>query len=96
MCDCAILNYTDEWGCPLPPTSYPPSYEHGYLSLAGGCAILASLDVAPAPGESRVENVRQALQGEKVAYNSYLRDPMLRRQYAPFIPELQGQVMCGK
>lgn len=96
MCDCASLNYTDEWGCPLPPTSYPPSYEHGYLPLAGGCAILASLDTAPVRGELRVENTERQQDGEKVAWSSYLRDPMLRMLYAPFIPELQGQGMCGK
>jgi hypothetical protein len=96
MCDCANLNYTDEWGCPLPVTGYPPSYEQGYLPLAGGCAILASLEAAPAISELRVENAASARCGKKVARISFLSDPILRTLYAPFIPELQGQGMCGK
>jgi hypothetical protein len=96
MCDCADLNYTDEWGYPRPPTGYPPSYEQGYLPLAAGCAIFASLDAAPAGSEQRVEIAERAQDGKKVALTGYLRDPMLRAMYAPFIPELQGQGMCGK
>lgn len=96
MCDCANFSYTDEWGYPQLPAGYPPSYEHGYLPLARGCAIFASLDVAPAISELRVETAGNAQSGVKVALTAYLRDPNLRMQYAPFIPELQALGICGK
>ena len=96
MCECAGFNYTDECSYPQLPTGYPQSYEREYLPPGGRCGIFAILDAAHAMKNPRVEMCEQAPARYKVAGLSHLRDPDLRAQYAPFIPELQGQGVCGR
>lgn len=96
MCECAGINYTDEYGYPQLPNGYPQTYEQGYLPLAGGCGILSTLEALPAVGATRVEWSGYAVEGDEVRGMAHLRDPKLRAIYAPFISGFQGQAVCGR
>jgi hypothetical protein len=98
-CGCGD-DYTPEWFYPPSSGGYPQTCPQSPLQRAAGCGMVSATPrtaLVSGVAKEEVEMDGSWLAREVVAVGTrFLKDPGLREIYAPYIPELRAEALCGR